>query len=76
MHPLGMEGDGGTRAVMIERGLMDKHLSVVACPLSWKMRLLCVKAECLKVPVVPGKAKCTVVSTGTVVWFLPAMRGL
>lgn len=32
MHPLGMEGDRGTRAVMIERGLMDKHLSVVACP--------------------------------------------
>ena len=49
---------------------------MAACPLRWEVRLLCVKAECIKVSVAPGKPKCTVVSTGTVVWFLPATRGL
>ena len=34
-----MEGDGGTRAVMIEGGLMDKHLCMAPCPLRWEIRL-------------------------------------
>lgn len=55
---------------------MAKHLCMAPCPLRWEIRLLLIKAECNKVPVAPGKSKCTVVSTGMVVWFPPAVRGL